>query len=490
MKLFPIHGGVHPSARKELAENERIRRLPLPDKLLLPMRQHIGLAAEPLVAVGSRVLKGQVLGLCAGGYVCKGGITAPVHAPTSGTITAIDMLTAPHPSGLAELMVTLVPDGKEEWAELMPRLDPSTASPDALSVRIHQAGIVGLGGATFPSAAKLDARKRHVLHTLILNGAECEPYLTADDRLMREGAGNIIDGALILRRILNVPQVIIAIEDNKTEAIKAMRMAAGPFEWLSIVPVPTRYPMGSEKHLIKALTGKEVPAGRLPATLGIIVNNVGTAYAAHEAVRFGQPLISRILTVSGGAIRRPGNFDVLIGTPVSYLIEQCGGFSEEPAQVLAGGPMMGQPLPSLDVPVVKGTNGILALTEREMNPGPHRPCIRCGACVSACPCGLQPFEMASLIRAEKLDAVSSAGLIDCILCGSCSYVCPSHIPLVQFFNYGKGRLMELRQEQQHAAELKRLSDEREARVKRAEEEKRAKQAARKGAAQKVQEVDA
>lgn len=490
MKLFAIAGGVHPAGRKERAAGERIRRLPLPPQLLLPMRQHIGIAAEPTVRAGTRVLKGQLIGLCAGGYMCKSGITAPVHAPTSGTIETVDMLPSPHPSGLPELMVALVPDGREEWAERMPRLDPQQASPDELAARIHQAGIVGLGGATFPAAAKLDARKRFPLHTLILNGAECEPYLTADDRLMREGAGNIVDGALILKRILGVPRVIVAIEDNKTEALKAMRMAAGVDPAIRIVAVPTRYPMGSEKHLIKALTGKEVPAGRLPAALGIIVNNVGTAYAAHDAVRFGQPLISRIVTVSGGAVRRPGNFEVLLGTPIAWLFEQCGGFGEPPAQLLTGGPMMGQPLPALDVPVVKGTNGVLALTRAETDPAPHRPCIRCGACVGACPCGLQPFEMAQLIRAERLDAATAAGLPDCILCGSCAYVCPSHIPLSQFFNYGKGRLMDLRNEQAHAAELKRLADEREARVRKAEEEKKAKQAARKQAASKEQGADA
>jgi len=479
MKLFSVRGGVHPPTHKNMSANESIKAAPLPPKLLLPMHQHIGIAAEPMVAVGQQVKKGQLLGVCAGGYICRSGVTSPVHAPTSGVVSNIEMLVAPHPSGLDELMVEITPDGLDEWGELPPPLDPNASTIDDLSARIHQSGVVGLGGATFPTAAKLDARKSFVLHTLILNGAECEPYLTADDRLMREAAGNIIDGAMILRQILNVPQVIIAIEDNKGEALKAMREASGAYPQVQVAAVPTRYPMGSEKHLIQALTGRETPAGRLPASLGIIVNNVATAYAAHQAVRFGQPLISRVITVSGGAIRQPGNYETRIGTPVSFLVEHCGGFKQQPEKLLLGGPMMGQPLTDPGAPVVKGTNGVLALTRKEVNPGLYRPCIRCGACVTACPCGLEPLRMAKAIRAEKLDGLGKLGLSDCVLCGSCSYVCPSHIPLVQYFNYGKGRLLELRQEEAHAAELKRLSDERNERVRLAEEEKRLKAEARK-----------
>ena len=311
MKLFPVSGGCHPKDYKELSADQRIKAVPMPAELLLPMHQHIGIAATPMVEVGQTVSKGQVIGMCADGVICKSGITAPVHAPTSGLVTKIEMQRSPHPSGLPEMMVTLQPDGKNAWGKLPPALDPATADPQDLGERIHQSGIVGMGGATFPTAAKLDARKRFDLHTLIINGAECEPYLTADDRLMREGAQNIVDGVFILQRILNVPNVIIAIEDRRLEAADAMRKAIVSHDGMSVVLVPTRYPMGSEKHLVKALTGEEVPSGSLPASLGMIVNNIGTAYATHEAVRYGQPLISRIVTVSGGAVKNPGNYSRL-----------------------------------------------------------------------------------------------------------------------------------------------------------------------------------
>ncbi len=481
MKLFSVRGGVHPDDHKELSAGEAIKAMPLPKELSLPMLQHIGIEATPLVEVGQQVAKGQALGVCAGGVKCKHGITAPVHAPTSGLISCIEKQRSPHPSGLPEMMVTLVPDGKDAWGELLPELEPATASPIELAERIHQSGIVGMGGATFPTAAKLEARNRFPLHTLVINGAECEPYLTADDRLMREGAGQIVDGIAILQRILDVPKVLIAIEDARLEAAKAMREASADHPAMSVALVPTRYPMGSEKHLITALTGKEVPSGELPASLGFIVNNVGTAYAIHEAVRYGQPLISRIVTISGGAIRKPGNYEVLLGTKISHLVEVCGGFTCEPEQLLIGGPMMGVPLLDLEVPVIKGTNGILALTQAEVRPGTYRPCIRCGACIPACPCGLEPQELFVLVRNEKIEAAGEAGLGDCIACGACSYVCPSHIPLVQYFNHGKGRLKELQNEVAHANRLKRLSDERDRRVEIKARKKKAKQEARKKA---------
>ena len=313
MKLFPVKGGVHPREYKELSAEQAITGVPMPDELCLSMHQHIGIAAKPLVQVGQQVAKGQVIGRCAGDVVCASGITASVHAPTSGTVTRIEEQRSPHPSGLPELMVTLAPDGEDAWGELPPPLDPAVTPVADLALRIRQSGIVGLGGATFPTAAKLETGNRFTLHTLILNGAECEPYLTNDDRLMREGAANIVDGIAILKIILNVPRAIVAIEDNKPEAARAMSEAAARQDGIEVALVPTSYPMGSEKHLIKALTGSELSSGALPMDLGILVNNVGTAYAVHEAVRYGYPLISRIVTVSGGAISKPGNFQVLLG---------------------------------------------------------------------------------------------------------------------------------------------------------------------------------
>ncbi len=485
MKLFEIKGGVHPKDHKELSANKAIQEVPMPLELSLPMHQHIGIAAKPMVQVGELVTKGQLIGICATKCLERAasnhGITAPVHAPTSGRISNIAMQRSPHPSGLSEMMVTLQPDGADRWGSLPQALDPASSLASELVERIHQSGIVGMGGAMFPTAAKLDARKYSDLHSLIINGAECEPYLTADDRLMREEGQKIVDGIFILQHILNVPNVIIAIEDRRVQAADAMRTAIGAQKGMSVVLVPTRYPMGSEKHLIKALTGEEVPSGALPCALGLIVNNVGTAYAVHEAVRYGQPLISRIVTVSGGAIKNPGNYHALLGTKVSHLVKTCGGFSQPPEQMMIGGPMMGLPFSDLEVPITKGTNGILALTKSEVKPGTHRPCIRCSACISACPSGLEPQDLFVLVRNEKIESALDAGLADCILCGACSYVCPSHIPLVQFFNYGKGQALEMRNEVVRAARLKQLSDERLVRSEEKARQKKAKQEARKKA---------
>ncbi len=485
MALFEVAGGVHPKDHKELSAYRAILGVPLPAELCLPMHQHIGMAAKPLVQVGDLVSKGQLIGLCAKGCLEGGGsntaITAPVHASTSGRITGIEMQRAPHPSGLSEIMVMLEPDGADVWGELPAPLDPKTSSFAELVARIQQSGIVGLGGAMFPTAAKLETRTRYDLHSLIINGAECEPYLTNDDRLMREQAPKIVDGISILQHILNVPEVIIAIEDRREQAAEAMRAAIGLREGMKVVLVPTRYPMGSEKHLIKALTGQEVPAGSLPSALGMIVNNVGTAHAIHKAVRYGQPLVSRIVTVSGGAINNPGNFEVLLGTKIGHLVELCGGFSQTPEQMLIGGPMMGVPFSDLEVPVTKGTTGILALTKTEVKPGIHRPCIRCGACIPACPCGLQPQDLFVLVSNEKIEPALEAGLADCILCGACAYVCPSHIPLVQFYHYGKGQALLMRQEVARAKRLKRLADERLLRAEEKARQKKAKQEARKQA---------
>jgi len=434
MKLFKVRGGIHPEYRKERTSECAIVALPLPAKLFLPLQQHIGAPAEPVVQAGECVKKGQLL---AKG---SGPVSAPTHAPTSGTIAAITEVTAPHPSGLPQLTIVLEPDGKDEWAALPAALDPATAEPDAIRARVAEAGIVGLGGATFPSAVKLSLGKQKPIETLLLNGAECEPYLTCDDRVMREYAAEVVDGARIMARVLGAPKIVVGIETNKPAAIAAMTEAAKAHGEITVVGVPVQYPMGSERHLVQAITGEETPAKKLTADLGIVVHNVGTARAVHHAVRFGRPLTSRIVTVSGGAIREPKNVEVPLGTLVSELVAFCGGLKEPPRRIVNGGPMMGQPLPNLDVPVVKGTSGILALTAEETNEQPSGPCIRCGACVTICPCGLVPVEMSAFIRKDNLEAAAKSGVMDCFSCGSCSYVCPSHIPLVHYFNYAKGAL--------------------------------------------------
>lgn len=472
MKLFSIRGGVHPDSHKNLSSNEPIRALDMPALLHVPLRQHIGAPAEPCVEMGERVLKGQLIG------EAQGPVSAPVHAPTSGEVTEIGEYIASHPSGLKGLTITIAPDGKEEWASLPPPLDPETANGEEIAARVREAGIVGMGGAAFPSSIKLGLGTSRQLHTLILNGAECEPYLSADDRLMRERSTAVLDGAAIMMKALGIPRAIAAIEDNKPEAIAAMREAAAALDHIEIAAVPSRYPMGSEKQLIQTVTGIEIPARKLPADVGVLMHNVATCHAVHEAVRHGRPLISRVVTVSGEAITHPGNLEVLIGTPISDMLQACGGYKVPPEQVLLGGPMMGVPLHDEGAPAIKGNNGILALTRTEVRPGRHMPCIRCADCVAACPCGLQPLEMMIRIKNEQLGDAADFGLHDCILCGACSWVCPSHIPLVQYFNYARGALRDQDQSKAHQDKLKGYTEQREARLERIAREKEEARAAR------------
>lgn len=457
-KLFRIRGGVHPDGNKQATCDRPIETLPMPELLRIPLQQHIGAPAEPAVKRGDYVLKGQLLAHS------QGAISAPVHAPTSGYIRKIGKYPAPHPSGLPVRTITLEADGKDEWIELHPQSTPLSLEPEEIATRVAAAGIVGMGGAAFPSAVKLSLQKRYALQTLVINGAECEPFLTCDDRLMRELSHEIVDGIRIMMHALQVKKTLVAIENNKPEAQAAMTEAANAFDEIIIVPVPVRYPMGSEKHLVQALTGKETPARALTADIGIVVHNIATVRAVQQAIRFGKPLISRVVTVSGGAIKKPSNLLVPIGTPVSLLLEACGGFNEEPERLLSGGPMMGQPLFSTDVPIVKGSSGILALTKKETAAKETMPCIRCGSCVNVCPCGLLPLEMASRARAGNLQGAADFGLTDCVSCGSCSYVCPSHIPLVQYFNYAKGALVEQQRAKYKQDETKRLAADRSKRM--------------------------
>ncbi|MCG8023511.1 MAG: electron transport complex subunit RsxC [Candidatus Thiodiazotropha endolucinida] len=468
-KLFRIRGGVHPDDRKQLSADQAIEDLSMPALLHIPLQQHIGAPAEPLVHRGQMVKKGQLLARN------QGLISAPVHAPTSGRIMGVGGYPAHHASGLLVRTITLKPDGEDEWVDdLDPVNDPFALKPEEISRRVAEAGIVGMGGATFPSAVKLNLRKRYQLQSLVINGAECEPYLTCDDRLMREHSAEVLDGVRIMAHALGVERILFAIENNKPEAQAAMRSAAEPCPEVVVVGLPTRYPMGSEKHLVQTLTGKETPARGLTADIGVVVHNVATAMAVHNALRHGQPLISRVMTVTGGAIKHPRNVRVPLGTPLEQLIHFCSGFKDQPARLISGGPMMGQPLPSTRVPAVKGSNGLLALKEDEIRSAPEMPCIRCASCVQACPCGLVPLEMAANIRAGNLDASVNLGLLDCIACGSCSYVCPSHIPLVQYFNYAKGELTARQRAQHKQGETKRLA---EARTERMEAIKKAKREA-------------
>jgi electron transport complex protein RnfC len=458
MKAFSIRGGAKVAGRKELTADLPVEAMPMPRLLHVPLQQHVGGPAVPVVKVGSFVKKGQLI---AEG---KGTVSAPVHAPTSGYVTRIGDYLAPHPSGLPVVTLSMEPDGREEWCELPPPLDFDAATPREIADRVSAAGVVGMGGAAFPSAVKLTMGEHYELDSMILNGAECEPYLTCDDRLMRERAAEVIIGARFMMKALGVNKAYVAIEDNKPASYGAMCDVCGDNTDIETVYVPARYPMGSSSHLVQAVTGRETPSGGRTADVGVVVNNVATAYAVYEACCLGRPLVTRIVTMSGKAVKRAANYQTLIGTPVGDLLEQSGGLVEEPKRLLMGGPMMGDPLPNLDVPIVKGTTGILALRGDEIPEQKVMPCIGCGSCVTVCPAGLLPLEMMTRIDHEDVDGASDIGLRDCISCGSCNYVCPSHIPLVQFFNYGKGKLRDQDKDKARHDRIKILTEQREKRL--------------------------
>ncbi len=462
MKLFSFKGGVHPQGYKTLSAAAAIEKLPLPQRLYIPLQQHIGAPATAIVKAGEHVLKGQLIA------TGQGAVSAPVHASSSGTVVAIEDHPAPHPSGLPVRCIIIDTDGEERWYEEMKPIgaSPFEMIPEVIAQRVAAAGLVGLGGAAFPSAVKLSLALKMGVKTLIINGAECEPYLTADDRLMQERAADIIKGIRITLHAMQAPKAVMVIEDNKPEALKQMQMASVRYDNIEILKVPTRYPMGSEKQMIYTVTGLEIPAGRRAADIGVMMHNVGTAFAAYEAVYFNKPLVSRIVTISGGCIKEPRNLEVPIGTLFTELINHCGGLTATPARLLMGGPLMGMVLPGADVPVIKGSNGLLALTQQEVSLENQRACIRCGRCVTACPCGLLPQEMAANIKAGNFDRASDLGVGDCISCGSCAYVCPSSIPLVHYFNYAKGEMnarSQAKVQQQHTAKL---AQQRKERVKR------------------------
>ncbi|MEW6163862.1 MAG: electron transport complex subunit RsxC [Pseudomonadota bacterium] len=477
------HWGVHPDDRKRPAADAPLRGLPLPGRLYVPLQQHIGAAARPIVLVGQKVLKGQLLA------EAQGATSAAIHAPTSGTIAAIGEITAPHASGLPFAAITLAADGAERWIDSATAADdPFSLPPAEVAKRVAAAGVVGLGGATFPSALKLGLGLRAKIHTLILNGGECEPYLSCDDRLMRDYALEIVDGIRIMLHATGAQKALIGIEDNKPEAIATMTAAARAFAEIEVRPVPARYPMGSEKHLFSELTGQEVPADGRTTDLGALVHNVGTAWAVHEALRNGRPLVERIVTVNGGAIAFPGNIRVPVGALVGDVLA-FAGLKESPARLVMGGPMMGSLLPHARVPVVKGTSGILALTAAEATMADPGPCIRCGSCARACPVGLLPLEMSARIAAGELNGAVAFGLKDCLACGCCAFVCPSRIPLVQYFNHAKGELAAQGRAQLRNEAARRLAAARAERIEREAKEKAEAAARRKAerAAQKAAE---
>ncbi len=462
--LYHFHGGVHPPTHKSQSVQTPIAQAGLPTRLLVPLHQHVGNSAKPSVQVGERVLKGQIFGMP------EGSVSSAVHAPTSGIISAIDMQVVAHPSGLPDLCVTLIPDGRDEWIKREP-LDYRSVSPGDLRQLLRFAGVVGLGGAVFPSDLKLRGGK-HKITTLVINGAECEPYITCDDMLMRERADEIVRGAEMMRYILAADEVLIGIEDNKPEAIAAMRAAviANRLASMEIVPVPTIYPGGGAKQLIRVLTGIEVAAGVRSTDMGVQCFNVATAYSAYRAIAHGEPLISRIVTVTGN-VQRPQNFEVLIGMPVHELVALAQPGSDTNGHIM-GGPMMGVTLPSDRVTVTKATNCIIE-SSPALFPPPRQPlpCIRCTRCAEVCPAELQPQELYWFARARDFGKAQEYHLFDCIECGACSYVCPSSIPLVQYYRFAKSEIWANEREKEAANLARERHEYRELRIERDKQEK-------------------
>jgi len=471
-KIWDIPGGIHPAERKELSNGTPIQQAPLPKRLLLPLVQHIGAAAEPCVVVGQHVRKGEKVA------TANGVVSVPLHAPTSGTVVFIGEQPYPHASGMLAPAIVIDSDGLDEWVELTPPADYRSLEPGELLTLIREAGINGLGGAGFPTAVKLTARPTQKIHTLIINGTECEPYITADDLLMRERAAELVAGIEILAHLIQPEQVLIGIEDNKPEAIAAVRAACAGHDY-QVRVFPTKYPSGGEKQLIQILTGVEVPSGGLPADIGILCQNVGTCVAIHDAVLLGKPLISRITTLTGEALARPGNVEALIGTPVGELLAFAGLDTSKLNRLIMGGPMMGFTLPSLDVPLIKSSNCLLASTAAELPPPPPAmPCIRCGECAEACPASLLPQQLHFFALGQEHEQLKAHNLFDCIECGACAYVCPSSIPLVQYYRAAKAEIRELEQKQLKAEHSKQRFEQRQERLRRAEEQKEAERKAR------------
>ncbi|WMN59482.1 electron transport complex subunit RsxC [Pseudoalteromonas xiamenensis] len=438
--LWQFPGGIHPPEQKSISNTTAIARLPLPEKLVIPIKQHIGANGVLLVKKGEAVLKGQPL------TAIQANWSLPVHAPTSGTIEDITTAPSAHPSALPELSIILKPDGKDEWAALQTNSNYQQIDKKTLVDIIHNAGVAGMGGAGFPTYVKADTHAK--IDYLIVNGVECEPYITADDRLMREHAAEIVSGIEIMQFVLSPERVIVGIEDNKPDALLAMQQAAAHNDAILVRSIPTKYPSGGEKQLIKVLTSKEVPSQGIPADIGVIVQNVGTLYAVHDAVINGKPLLERVVTITGNTITRKGNVWALLGTEIKHLLDVQGFTPVSDQRVIMGGPMMGFTLPTVRIPVVKTTNCILAPDSLELaEPGDEKACIRCSACADACPQTLLPQQLQWLAKGKEYDKLEQYNLFDCIECGACSYVCPSEIPLVQYYRVAKAEIREQKIEQ-------------------------------------------
>ena len=433
LKTFKL-GGVHPPENK-LSEDQAIEVLPIPKVASIPISQHLGAPAKPMVEKGDMVKVGQL--------IAKGEafISANIHSSVSGKVLKIDNVI--DTSGYKRMAIVINVDG-DEWEEDIDRSDKLkkeiTLSQKEIIDKINKLGVVGLGGATFPSHVKLmvpDGKKAEVL---IINGVECEPYLTSDHRLMMEKADEMLVGVQILKKALGVNKAIIGIEKNKPDAIQHLTELAKNYEGIEVDGLKVKYPQGAEKQLIKALINREVPSGKLPIEVGAVVNNAGTAFAVYEAIQKNKPLIERVVTLTGKSVKKPGNFMVRIGTPVSELVEAAGGLPEDTGKVIGGGPMMGKALTSIEVPVVKGTSGILIMPENESSRNPVLNCIRCSKCVTVCPMGLEPYLIEKLVMFEDYERTEQEKVMDCIECGSCQYTCPANRPLLDYLRLGKNKV--------------------------------------------------
>ena len=465
-KLWDFPGGIHPPENKTQSTRETLVQAKIPHELILPIKQHIGKAGDLLVEPGTYVLKGQPL------TKCNTAFTVPVHAPTSGTVVAIEPRTVAHPSGLTEPCIIIAPDFADTWCERQPMPDFTQASPEDLIEKVRQAGISGMGGAGFPTARKIESGQSKI-EMLVVNAAECEPYITADDMLMREHADEIIAGIKVVEHILAPKITIIGIEDNKPQAIAALQQAAEHEENIVIRVVPTKYPSGGAKQLIKILTNLEVPSGGRSTDIGQMVLNVGTIQAIKRAVIDDEPLIRRVVTLTGKAFKRQRNVWALLGTPIQSLLDEFGYKADKKMpRLIMGGPLMGFTLPHAQVPITKIANCILAPTRREIAPArPELSCIRCSACADACPVSLLPQQLYWHAKAEEYDKCEELNLKECIECGACAYVCPSDIPLVQYYRQAKAEIRSRRIEADAAERAKQRFEEKKARLEREKEER-------------------
>jgi len=497
--LHSFDGGIHPQENKHQSTQRAIVALPLPAQLIVPVGQHIGAPADVIVSIGDTVLKGQDIAHP------KGFVSAAIHAPTSGKVVAIEQRELPHSSGLEGTCVIIDSDGQDQWLEEIANgsqgiNDYLDADNDVLIKRIRDCGITGMGGAGFPTSVKMAVKGKQI-DTLVINAAECEPYITSDDMLMRERALEAIRGIQILMKLTAADNCLIGIEDNKPEAIKAMEDALHKVHGehhITVVTIPTKYPSGGEKQLIKILTGKEVPSGGIPASIGIVCQNIGTCEAIYRAIAEGKPLISRITTITGDSVEQPQNVEVLIGTPVKHLLE-FAGFKQEKSlfqkllgteskpRIIMGGPMMGFTLSNDELPILKSSNCVLAPSQKELPANDiASECIRCGLCTEACPADLLPQQLYWFSKAGELDKAEQHNIADCIECGACSYVCPSQIPLVQYYRHTKGSIKTERAAQDKSNRSKVRFEARQDRLDREAAEKEAKRQARAAAAEKAQ----